>query len=98
MFNSTTSEVEPFIDEVETNMRLQCMTDNLDKTGYLSTYLKDGNPKTWYCGIKTLNASLLSDYPTFIVAFCSQFADPKYSRTALRKIKALRQTGSCAFP
>lgn len=96
MFNGATSEVEPFIDEVETNIRLQRMTNDLDKTSYLSTYLKDGNPKTWYYGIKTLNMSLLSDYSAFIAAFRLQFADPNYSRTALRKIKALRQTGSCA--
>ncbi|KAJ7834782.1 hypothetical protein B0H14DRAFT_3461792 [Mycena olivaceomarginata] len=31
-------EVEPFLNEVKTNIRLQRMTDDRDKTSYLSTY------------------------------------------------------------
>jgi hypothetical protein len=96
MYNGTTAEVEPFIDEIETNIRLQRMNNDLDKTGYLSTYLKDGNAKTWYYTIKSYNVSLLSNFPAFIAAFRAHFADPNYSRTALRKIKALKQQGSCA--
>jgi hypothetical protein len=48
LFSGATAEVEAFIDEIETNIRLQRMTDDRDKTAYLSTYLKDGNPKSWY--------------------------------------------------
>lgn len=96
MFNGSITDVEPFIDEVETNIRLQRMTQDLDKTGYFSTYLKDGNPKTWYYMVKTHSAHLLSNFPAFLAAFRAQFADPNYPRTALRLIKALRQTGSCA--
>lgn len=95
MYNGTTAEVEPFIDEIETNIRLQRMHDDLDKTGYFSTYLKDGNAKTWYYTIKSYNVSLLSDFPAFLAAFRAHFADPNYSRTALHKIKALKQQGSC---
>jgi hypothetical protein len=80
----------------ETNIRLQHMTDDRDKTSYLSTYLKDGNPKTWYYAVKTHDESLLSNFDSFLSAFRSQFADPNYGRTALRQLKALRQTGSCA--
>jgi hypothetical protein len=46
MFSGATAEVESFLDEVETNIRLQHMTDDRDKTSYLSACLKDGNPKT----------------------------------------------------
>src|ERR1700761_7343049 len=90
------TDVEPFIDEVETNIRLQRMTQDRDMTGYLSTYLKDGNPKTWYYLVKTHSAPLLSDFPAFLAAFRAKFADPNFPRTALRLIKALKQTGSCA--
>ncbi|KAF7361030.1 Retrotrans-gag domain-containing protein [Mycena sanguinolenta] len=96
LFTGSTKDVEAFIDEVETNIRLQRMTDDLDKTGYFSTYLKDGNPKSWYYSVKATDMSLLSDYPRFVASFRSQFSDSNYAATALRQIKALRQTGSCA--
>lgn len=75
---------------------MQRMVLDLDKTSYLVSYLKDGNSKTWYYTIKAHSPHLLSDYPAFVAELCHSFADPNISRMALRKIRALRQTGSCA--
>lgn len=98
IFSGAAEEVEPFIDEVLTNIRLQRMTDSLDKISFLSTYLKDGNPKIWYRSLRASEEteSLLYDFDSFLAAFRQHFADPNYSRTALRKMRALKQTGSCA--
>jgi hypothetical protein len=96
IFDGKVAQVEPFLDEIEQGIRGQRMTDPIDMTGYMSTYLKDGDPKTWYYAIKKSQPTLLADFTGFVAAFRSHFADSNAARTALRKITDLKQSGSCA--
>ncbi|OCH83952.1 hypothetical protein OBBRIDRAFT_840077 [Obba rivulosa] len=79
LFSGVTTELEPFLDEVNNTICMQRMVLDLDKTSYLISYLKDRNPKTWYYAIKAHSPHLLSDYHAFVAELCHSFADPNIS-------------------
>jgi len=68
----------------------------MDKALYLSAYLDNGSPHSWFTAIHQTNEDLLHDFDMLIENFKQHFSDPDTEGTALRKIENLRQTGSCA--
>ncbi|KJA23727.1 hypothetical protein HYPSUDRAFT_108070, partial [Hypholoma sublateritium FD-334 SS-4] len=61
-------------------------------------YLADGAPSSWYRTIE-LDASrtrLLDDFSSFVDVFKHHFRDSDQYASALRKIRKLRQSSSCA--
>ena len=58
--------------------------------------MADGAPKAWFTGVRKHSPHLLSDFAAFRTAFKTHFGDPDYKGTAIRKLRALKQTGSCA--
>ena len=61
-----------------------------------SLYLANGNPKSWYQAIHNSSPEKLNDFDGLVEDFCHYFSDLDLESTAYCKIKALRQTGSCA--
>ena len=98
VFTGSASEVEPWIDEISNAIHLQRSTlvTDYDKAIYLAGYLKVGNPKSWYYGIRSSHNFLLYNFNALIANFRSHFGDPNLVSTALHKLKSLKQTGSCA--
>lgn len=98
VFGGSASEVEGFIIEIKNAVYLQCnaLPTDHDKCIYLSSYLKHGSPKSWYYGILASKQHLTYDFEAFISDFRSHFGDSNLSGNALRKLKELKQTGSCA--
>ena len=97
-FTGKASDVEAFLDKITNYIYLQrhqIMTD-YEKSLLLSLYLADGNPKSWYQAIKNLTPDLLHDFNLLLEDFRHHFGDLDLESMAYRKIKALRQTGSCA--
>lgn len=97
-FTSKATDVEAFLDEITNNIYLQrrTLSSDYERSIFLSLYLADGNPKSWYQAIRSSNPTLLNDFNALIKDFRSHFGDSDLESTAYRKIKALRQTGSCA--
>lgn len=97
VFSGSAAEVEPWIDEVTNAVHLQraTLTTDFDKAIYIAGYLKVGNPKSWYYGIKS-REDLLWNFEELIKNFRAHFGDSNLQATALRKLKSLKQTGPCA--
>ncbi|OCH84799.1 hypothetical protein OBBRIDRAFT_839431 [Obba rivulosa] len=83
LFSGATIELELFLDEVNNTICMQRMVLDLNKMNYLVSYLKDGNPKTWYYAIKAHSPHLLFNYHTFVAELCHSFADPNISHMLL---------------
>ena len=97
-FTGKASDVEAFLDEITNYMylqRRQIMTD-YEQSLLFSLYLADGNPKLWYQAIRNLSPEKLNDFDGLVEDFRHHFSDSDLESTAYCKIKALRQTGSCA--
>ena len=97
-FTGKASDVEAFLDEITNNLYLQRrqITTDYEQSLFLSLYLTDGNPKSWYQAIRSSTPDLLHDFDGFVEDFRRHFGDSDLESTAYCKIKALRQTGSCA--
>ena len=97
-FTGKASDVKAFLDEITNYIYLQRhqITTDYKKSLLLSLYLADGNPKSWYQAIKNSTPNLLHDFDLLLEDFRRHFDDSDLESMAYRKIKALRQTGSCA--
>lgn len=98
LFKGNATEVDAFVDEVLSAVELSrsSLPTDMDKALYLSTYLDNGSPRSWFTAIRRTNDDLLHDFDALIEDFRQHFGDPDTEGTALRKIENLRQTGSCA--
>jgi hypothetical protein len=98
LFKGNAIEVEAFVDEILSAVELSrsSLPTDMDKALYLSTYLDNGSPRSWFTAIRRTNEDLLNDFDQLIDDFRHHFGDPDTEGTALRKIESLRQTGSCA--
>jgi len=98
LFKGNATEVDAFVDEILSAVELSCssLPTDMDKALYLSTYLDNGSPRSWFTAIRHTNEELLNDFDLLIDNFKQHFGDPDTEGTALRKIENLRQTGSCA--
>ncbi|EED78041.1 predicted protein [Postia placenta Mad-698-R] len=83
MFNGKSSEVVPFLREKQ-------------KTTLFSMYLKDGSPIQWFNTIEAKRSELLYDWEELQRIFTTRFQDSDLVSTSLRKLEALKQTGSAA--
>lgn len=95
MFDGTAKDVEPYIREVHSAISLNepAFPTSRSKSLFLSMYLKDGSPVSWYRAVEQDKAHLLDDFPALISDFCKHFGDSDLSSTSLRKLQTLRQTG-----
>lgn len=98
MFDGSAANVVPWLCEIQDAVHLQRATlpTDYDKSVYLAGYLKQGTPKSWYQGIRASNEDLLYDFDALVKDFRDHFGDSNVSATSLRKLKVLKQTGSCA--
>jgi len=98
LFKGNAIEVDAFVDEILSAVELSrsSLPTDMDKALYLSTYLDNGSPRSWFTAIRRTNEGLLDDFDQLINDFRHHFGDPDTEGTALRKIENLRQTGSCA--
>lgn len=98
VFSGLSTEVEPWIDEVQNAIHLQRNTliDDYDKAVYLAGYLKQGSPKSWYYGVRNSQPHLLHRFDDLLADFRTHFGDSDLANNALRKIKSLKQTGPCS--
>ncbi len=101
VFDGRADQVNPFLREINNAVFLQrrSLTSDRDKVVYVSFYLADGAPSSWYRTIE-LDASrshLLDNYTSFIDAFKLRFQDSDQYASALRKMRKLKQTSSCAI-
>ena len=100
VFDGKVKSVRPFLDEIESAVWLQrhALVTDFDKFLYLSGYLKDGSPKSWYYSIRNTpeRAYLLNDWDGVLEDFRSHFGDSDRHATASEEMENLRQTGSCA--
>jgi hypothetical protein len=98
LFKGSATEVDAFVDEILSAVELSrsSLPTDMDKALYLSTYLDNGSPCSWFTAIRRTNDDLLHSFDTLIEDFRQHFGDPDTEGTALRKIENLRQTGSCA--
>ncbi|OCH85188.1 hypothetical protein OBBRIDRAFT_331111, partial [Obba rivulosa] len=60
-FDGSAAQVEPFLTEMENALYLQrrSITTDYEKSLYLSTWLKDGSPKSWFYAVQKTNPGLL---------------------------------------
>ncbi|KAF9816878.1 hypothetical protein IEO21_03852 [Rhodonia placenta] len=56
----------------------------------------DGSPVAWYNSLERRSPHLLRDWTLLQREFRTRFEDPNLVRTSLRKLEALKQTGSAA--
>lgn len=100
VFNGRTDQLDAFLREVNNAIYLQrrSLPTDRDRTIYFGFYLGDGAPSSWYRAIELdpIKSYLLDDYEAFINAFKERFQDPDQYVSAIRKMRKLKQTGSCA--
>ena len=97
-FTGKASDDEAFLDKITNYIYLQHrqITTDYEKSLLLCLYLADGNPKSWYQAIKNSTPDLLHNFDLLLEDFRCHFGDLDLKSMAYCKIKALRQTGSCA--
>lgn len=96
MFNGKSSEVVPFLREVRSYIELTNISSEKQKTTLFSMYLKDGSPIQWFNTIEAKRSELLYDWEELQRIFTTRFQDSDLVSTSLRKLEALKQTGSAA--
>ncbi|KAF8221734.1 hypothetical protein L208DRAFT_1326266 [Tricholoma matsutake] len=98
MFNGKVKSVRPFLDKIESAVWLQWHTliTDYDKALFLSGYLKDGSPKSWYYTINNSATWAHLLWAAFLQAFHDHFGDLDCQFSATEEMDQLRQTSSCA--
>jgi hypothetical protein len=96
LFKGNTIKVEALVDGILSAVELSCssLPTDMDKALYLSTYLDNGSPHSWFTAIHHTNEDLLNDFDQLIDHF--SFGDLDTKGIALCKTESLQQTGSCA--
>jgi hypothetical protein len=98
IFTRSAVEVEPFLQEITTAIHLQCcsLPTDYNKVIFLSTYLKDSSPSSWYYALEQVDPDILFHWDDFTTNFHNHFGDPDLVTLHLCKLCALKQTGSTA--
>ncbi|PSS03337.1 hypothetical protein PHLCEN_2v4011 [Hermanssonia centrifuga] len=98
VFNGKAEEVVPFLREIKNVVHLQhrVLLDAYDKVIYMSTYLKDGSPSSWYNALDVRRSPLLFNFKGFVEDFKHHFKDSDLVSSSLRKLKNLHQTGAAS--
>jgi Retrotransposon gag protein len=98
MFKGKPDEVDGFLYAIQDGIIIQhdAFTSDEERVTYMGGYLAEGVPKAWLTGVRKHSPNLLKDFDAFVGTFKLHFGDPDFKGTALRKLRALNQTGSCA--
>ncbi|EMD37514.1 hypothetical protein CERSUDRAFT_35437, partial [Gelatoporia subvermispora B] len=98
VFDGSPSSVDPFLAELENALYLQrrSIMTGYEKSLYLSTWLKDGSPKSWFFALQKTNPDLLLDFDELLKDFRKHFGDTDFVNSQMRKIRKLKQTSSAA--
>lgn len=99
-FTGKADDVPAFLRDIRNAIALQrdAFRTDRDKAMYLSMYLKDGAPQSWYTAIELAPTKqyLLDDFEELVRDFRAHFETSDVVSKALRQLDALRQTGSVA--
>ena len=81
-FNGQSSQVCPFLDDINTAIALQgnMFQDDSQKVKYLAYYLNDGAPKLWLRSVELSQAMLLWNYTGFVDTFIARFEEQDLPR------------------
>ncbi|KZT01580.1 uncharacterized protein LAESUDRAFT_739082 [Laetiporus sulphureus 93-53] len=72
------------------------LVTDYDKSLYMSTWLKDGSPKSWFWAIEKTKPELLNDHAALVEDFRKHFGDSDFVNSQMEKIKKLIQHASAA--
>ncbi|EED85219.1 predicted protein [Postia placenta Mad-698-R] len=75
--------------------RRSLVTD-YDKSIYMSTWLEDGLPKSWFWAIEKTQPDLLNNHEELIEDFCKHFGDSDFINSQMTKIENLKQCASAS--
>lgn len=97
-FNGKAVEVEPFIDELENHFRFNPSDFRTDERRiiFASSYLKDGDPRNWYNGLKKSGSSALTVWKEYVESLKLHFQTIDVAGDSYKKLRKLAQTGSAA--
>ncbi|OJT05507.1 Retrotransposon-derived protein PEG10 [Trametes pubescens] len=99
-FTGKADDVPAFLRDIRNAIALQrdAFRTDRDKAMYLSMYLKDGAPQSWYTAIELAPSKqhLLDNFEGLITDFRAHFETSDIVSKALRQLDALRQSTSVA--
>ncbi|KAF5389399.1 hypothetical protein D9757_004405 [Collybiopsis confluens] len=97
-FKGKVLEVDVFISSINTAVCLQraALITKEDKCLYMTTFLGEGTPAQWYCGILVSKPNILNSFANFKTAFCHHFGNSDIAFSSQAKLIALVQTGLAA--
>ncbi|EPS92827.1 hypothetical protein FOMPIDRAFT_116444 [Fomitopsis schrenkii] len=85
----------PSAPSVPSGTRRNLVTD-YDKSIYLSTWLQDGSPKSWFWAIEKTNPHLLHNHDALLADFRRHFGDSDFVTSQMNKIDRLTQRSSAS--
>ncbi|QRV93691.1 Retrotransposon gag protein [Ceratobasidium sp. AG-Ba] len=99
-FSSKAQDVERFLTDLRDNIELQgplTFTTDYQKSIYMATFLRNTQSASdWMSGIHSTTPDLLNHFARLTDTFTKHFGSANKVEDALRKLKALKQTGSAA--
>ncbi|QRW00589.1 Retrotransposon gag protein [Ceratobasidium sp. AG-Ba] len=99
-FSGKAQDVERFLTDLRDDIELQgplTFTTDYQKSIYMATFLRDTQSASdWMSGIRSTTPDLLNHFARLTDAFTKHFGSANKVEDALRKLKALKQTGSAA--
>lgn len=97
-FNGTPAAVKPFLTDLRNAIHLQrrSLVTDFDKSIYMSTWLEDGSPKSWFWAIEKTQPDLLNHHEDLIEDFRKHFGDSDFINSQMTKIENLKQRASAS--
>ncbi|KAJ7196647.1 hypothetical protein GGX14DRAFT_574715 [Mycena pura] len=91
-FNGKKDDVEPFLSEINHAVHLSraSLRTDYDYALFMSGYLKDGSPKSWFYAVEKQSEHLLHSWEKLQENFREHFGDPDPEGTAWNKIQRLK--------
>ncbi|KAG1894261.1 uncharacterized protein F5891DRAFT_1195396 [Suillus fuscotomentosus] len=85
LFKGSATDIDAFVDEILSAVELSHSSPptDMDKALYLSTYLDNGSPHSWFTAIHHTNDDLLHNFNSLIDNFRQHFGDPDTEGTPL---------------
>ena len=98
VFDGSPASVEPFLVDLRNAIHLQRrnLVTDYDKSIYLSTWLQDGSPKSWFWAIEKTNPQLLNNHAALLEDFRRHFGDSDFVNSQMAKIEKLTQRSSAS--
>ncbi|KAF8760325.1 hypothetical protein RHS01_01355 [Rhizoctonia solani] len=98
-FSGKVQDVERFLQDLKDDIELQGSSFATDrqKVLYMITFLRDTQTAhDWVAGTRVSHPNYFNDFKTFTDAFEAHFGSPNKVDEALRKLNALKQSGSAS--